>query len=111
VAHDVSNGPHNLEGMLAADGPSSSSSNPIAQGLSRWSTGLETGGFIHSLGVRSLGASHQLEEAPAAFDPANHSRGKTIIRLIEDAQLTSDDPIRGQGLGLICATTCRGENA
>jgi hypothetical protein len=111
VAHDVSNGPHNLEGMLAADGPSSSSSNPVAQGLSRWSTGLEMGGLIRSLGVRSLGASHQLEEARAAFDPAKHSRGKTSIRLIEDAQLTSDDPIRGQGLGLICATTCRGENA
>ena len=33
---------------LTTDGPFSSSSNPIAQGLSNWSTGLETGGCVHS---------------------------------------------------------------
>jgi NADPH:quinone reductase-like Zn-dependent oxidoreductase len=38
-----------------------------------------------------LGASYPLEEALAAFDPANRSRGKTIIRAI------GDDPIRGDG--------------
>jgi NADPH:quinone reductase-like Zn-dependent oxidoreductase len=38
-----------------------------------------------------LGASYSLDEAPAAFDPANNSRGKTIIRVI------GNDPIRGDG--------------
>jgi NADPH:quinone reductase-like Zn-dependent oxidoreductase len=44
-----------------------------------------------------LGTSYPLEEASAALDPANRSRGKTIIRVIDDGQLTSHGPIRGDG--------------
>jgi NADPH:quinone reductase-like Zn-dependent oxidoreductase len=36
-----------------------------------------------------VGAIYPLEEAPAAFDPTHRSRGKTIIRVIDDAQEAS----------------------
>jgi NADPH:quinone reductase-like Zn-dependent oxidoreductase len=44
-----------------------------------------------------VGAIHSLEDAPAAFDPTRHSRGKTIIRVVDGGQLTSDDPTQGDG--------------
>jgi NADPH:quinone reductase-like Zn-dependent oxidoreductase len=39
-----------------------------------------------------VGATYPLEDAPAAFDPTNRSRGKAIIRVIDDAQPTANDP-------------------
>jgi NADPH:quinone reductase-like Zn-dependent oxidoreductase len=44
-----------------------------------------------------VGAIHSLEDAPAAFDPTNRSCGKTIIRVLDGGQLTSDDPTQRPG--------------
>jgi NADPH:quinone reductase-like Zn-dependent oxidoreductase len=44
-----------------------------------------------------VGAICPLEGAPAAFDPTHRSRGKTIVRVIDDAQPTTDHPTQGDG--------------
>ena len=44
-----------------------------------------------------VGEIYRLEEAPAAFDPTHRSRGKAIIRVVDDAQLTTNGPTGGEG--------------